>query len=157
MRLYVAIVHNRFFFVVRENNNQMVCCFPSTPKKLAMTLACFLGGASIFAIGVHLSYVNVAPQQARTKARNEFVKERLRKKYGKLASDWGVCHCCYLWSADALLGLTLDSLEHFPDMLRHVSSAEFSFFLIKDKRGHCVNCKHHSIPVIWFICKMESG
>ncbi|KAM7469176.1 hypothetical protein LguiA_035609 [Lonicera macranthoides] len=65
----------------------MVCCFPSTPKKLAMTLACFLGGASLFAVGVHLSYVNVAPQQARTKARNEFVKERLRKKYGKLASD----------------------------------------------------------------------
>ncbi|XAR67400.1 hypothetical protein NMG60_11002144 [Bertholletia excelsa] len=61
----------------------MVFCFPSTPKKLAMTVACFIGGASLFVIGVHLSYVNIAPQQARIKARNDFVKERLRKKYGK--------------------------------------------------------------------------
>lgn len=61
----------------------MVACYPSTPKKLASTIACFLGGASLFVAGAHLSYVNVAPQQARTKARNEFVKERLRKKYGK--------------------------------------------------------------------------
>ncbi|KAE8125433.1 hypothetical protein FH972_020240 [Carpinus fangiana] len=60
----------------------MVMCFPSTPKKLAMTVACFVSGAALFAIGVHLSYVNVAPQQARTKARNDFVKDRLRKKYG---------------------------------------------------------------------------
>ncbi|KAF7831317.1 putative CC-NBS resistance protein [Senna tora] len=60
----------------------MVLCFPSTPKKLAMSIACFLSGASILAVGVHLSYVNVAPQQARTKARNDFVKEALKKKYG---------------------------------------------------------------------------
>jgi hypothetical protein len=60
----------------------MVLCFPSTPKKLAMTVACFASGAALFAVGVYLSYVNVAPQQARTKARNDFVKERLRKKYG---------------------------------------------------------------------------
>jgi hypothetical protein len=57
-------------------------CFPSTPKKLAMTVACFVSGAALFAVGVHLSYVNIAPQQARTKARNDFVKDRLRKKYG---------------------------------------------------------------------------
>ena len=61
----------------------MVLCFPSTPKKLFMTVACFVSGAALFAAGVHLSYVNIAPQQARTKARNDFVKERLRKKYGK--------------------------------------------------------------------------
>jgi hypothetical protein len=60
----------------------MVMCFPSTPKKLAMTVACFVSGAALFAVGVHLSYVNIAPQQARTKARNDFVKDRLRKKYG---------------------------------------------------------------------------
>ena len=47
-----------------------------------MTIACFLSGAAILSIGAHLSYVNVAPQQARTKARNDFVKESLRKKYG---------------------------------------------------------------------------
>jgi hypothetical protein len=57
-------------------------CFPSTPKKLAMTVACFVSGAALFAVGVHLSYANIAPQQARTKARNDFVKDRLRKKYG---------------------------------------------------------------------------
>ncbi|RDX83824.1 hypothetical protein CR513_35208, partial [Mucuna pruriens] len=60
----------------------MGLCFPSTPKKLAMTVAFFLSGAAIFAVGVHLSYVNVAPQQARTKARDELVMETLKKKYG---------------------------------------------------------------------------
>lgn len=47
-----------------------------------MSIACFLSGAAILAVGVHLSYVNVAPQQARTKSRNDFVKEVLKKKYG---------------------------------------------------------------------------
>lgn len=61
----------------------MVLCFPSTPRKLAMTVGCFLSGAALLAIGVHLSYVNIAPQRARTIARDNFVKERLRKKYGK--------------------------------------------------------------------------
>ncbi|GMN51739.1 hypothetical protein TIFTF001_020881 [Ficus carica] len=61
----------------------MSMCFPSTPKKFATTIGCFLSGAALFALGLHLSYVNVAPQQARIKARNDFVKERLRKKYGK--------------------------------------------------------------------------
>ncbi|EOY12171.1 Uncharacterized protein TCM_030749 [Theobroma cacao] len=61
----------------------MSLCYPSTPKKLAITVGCFLAGAGLFAIGTHLSYVYIAPQQARTKARDEFVKERLRKKYGK--------------------------------------------------------------------------
>ncbi|CAN8326042.1 unnamed protein product [Cochlearia groenlandica] len=61
----------------------MSFCYPSTPRKLAMTVACFASGAALFAIGIHLSYLNVAPQQARTKARNEFVKERLRQKQGK--------------------------------------------------------------------------
>ncbi|KAG2682480.1 hypothetical protein I3843_11G193900 [Carya illinoinensis] len=61
----------------------MVFCFPSTPKKLAMTVGCFVSGAALFLLGLHLSYVNVAPQQARIQARNDFVRERLRKKYGK--------------------------------------------------------------------------
>ncbi|KAK9209818.1 hypothetical protein WN944_002186 [Citrus x changshan-huyou] len=58
-------------------------CFPSTPKKLAMTVGYFIAGAALFAVGLHLSYVNAAPQQARIKARNDFVRERLRKKSGK--------------------------------------------------------------------------
>lgn len=61
----------------------MVSCYPSTPKKLAATIALFLGGAALFGFGLHLSYVNVAPQQARIKARNDFVRERLRKRQGK--------------------------------------------------------------------------
>ncbi|EEF46536.1 conserved hypothetical protein [Ricinus communis] len=50
---------------------------------MAMTVGCFVAGAALFAVGSRLSYVNVAPQQARIKARNDFVKERLRKKHGK--------------------------------------------------------------------------
>ncbi|CAK7325123.1 unnamed protein product [Dovyalis caffra] len=63
--------------------NQMGLCFPSTPKKLGMTIGLFASGAALFAAGLHLSYVNIAPQQARIKARNDFVRDRLRKKYGK--------------------------------------------------------------------------
>ncbi|KAK9266751.1 hypothetical protein L1049_021629 [Liquidambar formosana] len=42
-----------------------------TPKQLAMTVVCFVTGASLFAVGAHLS---LAPKQARTntKARNDF-------------------------------------------------------------------------------------
>ena len=29
-----------------------------------MTVACFVSGAALFAAGVYLSYVNIAPQQA---------------------------------------------------------------------------------------------
>ncbi|KAI8557524.1 hypothetical protein RHMOL_Rhmol04G0017300 [Rhododendron molle] len=74
-------------FGVSSSSDWMVSCFPSTPKKLAMTIACFLGGASLFGVGLHLSYVHVAPQQARIKARNDFVRERLRKKHGKVSKD----------------------------------------------------------------------
>ncbi|KAK6934535.1 hypothetical protein RJ641_034690 [Dillenia turbinata] len=61
----------------------MVGCYPSTPKKMAMTIGYFITGAALFAYGVHLSYVYVAPQRARIQARNDFVKEKLMKKYGK--------------------------------------------------------------------------
>lgn len=61
----------------------MVLCYPSTPKKMASTIACFITGVSLFGYGLHLWHVNIAPQQARIKARNEFVRERLRKKHGK--------------------------------------------------------------------------
>ena len=61
----------------------MVLCYPSTPKKLAMTVGCFVAGAAIFAAGLHISYINVAPQQARIKARNDFVMEQLKKRHAK--------------------------------------------------------------------------
>ena len=36
-------------------------CFPSTPKKLLRTVAFFGSGATLFAAGVHLSYVSICP------------------------------------------------------------------------------------------------
>ena len=69
----------------------MSFCYPSSPRKLAMTMAFFASGAALFAVGIHLSYLNVAPQQARTKARNDFVKERLRQKQGKWLSRFRLC------------------------------------------------------------------
>ncbi|BBH02081.1 hypothetical protein Prudu_012541 [Prunus dulcis] len=69
--------------ICKQRSQEMVVCFPSTPKRLAMTIGCFISAAALFAFGAHISYVNVAPQQARTKARNEFVRERLKQKYGK--------------------------------------------------------------------------
>ncbi|XP_012849215.1 PREDICTED: uncharacterized protein LOC105969038 [Erythranthe guttata] len=61
----------------------MVLCFDGTPKNLAQLGALFIAGGSLFLFGLHLSHVNAAPQQARIQARNDFVRERLRKKYGK--------------------------------------------------------------------------
>ncbi|KAK7328862.1 hypothetical protein VNO77_22988 [Canavalia gladiata] len=75
-------IESAYIVPVTKVVEQMVLCFPSTPKKLAMTIACFLSGAAVLTVGAYLSYVNVAPQQARTKARNDLVKETLRKKYG---------------------------------------------------------------------------
>ncbi|KMT12891.1 hypothetical protein BVRB_4g089800 [Beta vulgaris subsp. vulgaris] len=60
----------------------MSICYPSTPGKLAVTMGMFVGGISLFVVGIHYSYKNVGPQQARTKARSDFVREYLRKKHG---------------------------------------------------------------------------
>ncbi|CAM8877390.1 hypothetical protein QQ045_019300 [Rhodiola kirilowii] len=60
----------------------MSTCYPSTPGKMAKTVALFATGAGLFYIGLHYSHVNVAPLQAKTKARNDYVKERLKIKYG---------------------------------------------------------------------------
>ncbi|KAG8386055.1 hypothetical protein BUALT_Bualt03G0109200 [Buddleja alternifolia] len=69
------------------NSGEMVVCFEATPKKLAATAALFLTGSALFGYGLHLWHVNAAPQQARIKARNEFVRDRLRKKYGNSGSN----------------------------------------------------------------------
>jgi hypothetical protein len=53
--------------------------YPPTRNQIFLTAGCFITGAALFAVGVHLSFLNVAPQQDRVKARNEFVKSRLRK------------------------------------------------------------------------------
>ncbi|CAI0559989.1 unnamed protein product [Linum tenue] len=60
----------------------MVTCFPFSAKKLGVTVALFVGAAVIMGYAAHLSYVNVAPQQARTTDRDELVKERMRQKHG---------------------------------------------------------------------------
>ncbi|XP_035545808.1 uncharacterized protein LOC108990513 [Juglans regia] len=49
--------------------------YPPTPKQLAVSVCFFIAGASLFATGVHLSFANIGPQQARSK----FIKDRLRK------------------------------------------------------------------------------
>ncbi|XP_071727259.1 DNA mismatch repair protein MSH5-like [Rutidosis leptorrhynchoides] len=45
----------------------------STPKRFWTTVALFLGGSFLFGGGLYLSYVHVAPQQARINARNDYV------------------------------------------------------------------------------------
>ncbi|XP_018720166.1 uncharacterized protein LOC104426057 [Eucalyptus grandis] len=53
--------------------------YPPTRRQLAATIGVFAAGATLIAVGVHLSFANVASQQARAKARSEFVRSRLRK------------------------------------------------------------------------------
>ncbi|XP_031380865.1 uncharacterized protein LOC116195695 [Punica granatum] len=53
--------------------------YPPTRKQLAVTVGVFATGVSLIAVGIHLSFANIGPQQARTKARSDFVKARLRK------------------------------------------------------------------------------
>ncbi|KAL5725930.1 hypothetical protein ACHQM5_009014 [Ranunculus cassubicifolius] len=53
------------------------------PKGHGWTIACFATGVCLFAVGAHLSFVNIAPQQARMQARKEFVKEFFKKKFGE--------------------------------------------------------------------------
>lgn len=60
----------------------MSTCYPSTPWKMAKTVALFVTGAGLFAVGLYYSHVNVAPLQAKVKARNDYVKQRLKVKYG---------------------------------------------------------------------------
>ncbi|KAL2322741.1 hypothetical protein Fmac_027120 [Flemingia macrophylla] len=89
----------------------MVECFPSTPKKLAMTIACFLSGAAILAVGAHLSYVNVAPQRARTKARDKFVMETLEKKYGYTSPYEKLAHN-HLYDERSQISSTRDKADY---------------------------------------------
>jgi len=66
----------------RPGFNTMIWHFPPTPKQLGATACVSLAGAALIAVGAHLSYANIAPQQARAQARKEFVLEYLRKKFG---------------------------------------------------------------------------
>lgn len=53
--------------------------YPPTRKQLIVTVCGLVTGATFFAVGAHLSFTNIAPQQQRTKARSDFVKARLKK------------------------------------------------------------------------------
>ncbi|GKV38879.1 hypothetical protein SLEP1_g46738 [Rubroshorea leprosula] len=53
--------------------------YPPTPRQLAVTIGCVVTGASLIATGAYLSLANIAPQQARAKARSQYIKNRLRK------------------------------------------------------------------------------
>jgi hypothetical protein len=64
----------------KHKHKQMVLwLYPPTPRQLVVTACFFVTGASLFAVGVHLSFANIGPQQARAKARSDVIKDRLRK------------------------------------------------------------------------------
>ncbi|XP_072966552.1 uncharacterized protein [Typha angustifolia] len=65
------------------HQGQIMWHFPPTPKQLGATGCVFVTGVALIAVGTHLSYANVAPQQARTEARRQFLKDYLRKKLDK--------------------------------------------------------------------------
>lgn len=52
---------------------------PTTPKQLTLTVCGVLTGATLLAVGAHLSFANIGPQQARAQARKDFLKAYLRK------------------------------------------------------------------------------
>ncbi|XP_076923082.1 uncharacterized protein LOC143585100 [Bidens hawaiensis] len=53
--------------------------YPPTRNQVAGSAIVFIAGATLFAAGAYLSFVNIEPQQARAKARSDYVKSRLRK------------------------------------------------------------------------------
>ncbi|KAM6570277.1 hypothetical protein CsatB_018262 [Cannabis sativa] len=53
--------------------------YPQTRRQLAVTAVLFVAGVSFMGVGAHLAYSNLDAEQARLKARRDFVKDRLRK------------------------------------------------------------------------------
>ncbi|XP_071719807.1 uncharacterized protein [Rutidosis leptorrhynchoides] len=53
--------------------------YPPTRNQLTGSAIIFITGATLFAAGAYLSFANIGPQQARAKARSDYVKSRLRK------------------------------------------------------------------------------
>ncbi|XP_062115500.1 uncharacterized protein LOC133829743 isoform X2 [Humulus lupulus] len=53
--------------------------YSQTRRQVAVTAALFAAGVSFMGVGAHLAYSNVEAEQARLKARRDFVKDRLRK------------------------------------------------------------------------------
>ncbi|XP_027366108.1 uncharacterized protein LOC113872615 [Abrus precatorius] len=59
----------------------VVWSYQPTAGQLAVTAGVFAIGVSLFSIGAHLSFVNAAPQQARTKARSEALRNHFKKLF----------------------------------------------------------------------------
>ena len=72
-------------------------CFPSTPKKLLMTVAFLGSGAALFAAGVHLSCVNICPSTI-------FRQGKIEKEVWEMKSS---AHCS---KYTCLIYLSLSSL-----------------------------------------------
>ncbi|CAN4113998.1 unnamed protein product [Withania somnifera] len=53
--------------------------YPPTPKQLKFTFSCVVAGVTLIAAGAYLSFSNIAPQQARAKARKDYIKARLKQ------------------------------------------------------------------------------
>lgn len=54
-----------------------------------MTAALFFGGAALFGYGLNGCYKNADRHRARIKARNDLVRETLRRKYGENYGEFG--------------------------------------------------------------------
>ncbi|XP_010683633.2 uncharacterized protein LOC104898278 [Beta vulgaris subsp. vulgaris] len=57
----------------------MLWAYPPTRRQMVVTAVGMGIGVTMIAVGAYLSFANVAPQQARAKARSDFVRQRLRK------------------------------------------------------------------------------
>ncbi|KMT06698.1 hypothetical protein BVRB_7g158610 [Beta vulgaris subsp. vulgaris] len=57
----------------------MLWAYPPTRRQMVATAVGMGIGVTMIVVGAYLSFANVAPQQARAKARSDFVRQRLRK------------------------------------------------------------------------------
>ncbi|XP_057536126.1 uncharacterized protein LOC130814122 [Amaranthus tricolor] len=57
----------------------MLWAYPPTRRQLVATAVGVSIGVTMISVGAYLSFANIAPQQARAKARSDFLKQRLRK------------------------------------------------------------------------------
>lgn len=72
--------HTQKHWITYKRRVEEMVMWPfSTPKQLTLTICGLFTGAAFIAVGAHLSFSNIGPQQARVQARKDYVKARLRK------------------------------------------------------------------------------
>ncbi|XP_029125162.1 uncharacterized protein LOC109790201 [Cajanus cajan] len=59
----------------------VVWSWPPTARQVAVSGGVFVAGASLFAVGAYFSFLNVAPQQERVKARREVLRNYIKKRF----------------------------------------------------------------------------